>query len=229
MMFQSTRPRGARHAAYDVLPDLCEFQSTRPRGARLELLNQFVSLKVSIHAPAWGATSTEYRSPAPTTCFNPRARVGRDVIETGIGSLLRKFQSTRPRGARPGQKRTSPCLYPVSIHAPAWGATSRMCGSPGAGVVSIHAPAWGATLGRDACIRWRRWFQSTRPRGARHESMRTYGDCQWFQSTRPRGARLYSTYIYTVYRFRMPDPRTSQEPAKKRRIDPSLAFQISMG
>jgi len=27
----------------------------------------------------------------------------------------------------------------------------------------------------------------------------------------------------------MPDPRTSQEPAKKRRIDPSLAFQISMG
>ena len=34
-MFQSTRPRGARHYDEDMGVDICMFQSTRPRGARL--------------------------------------------------------------------------------------------------------------------------------------------------------------------------------------------------
>ena len=33
----------------------------------------------------------------------------------------------------------------VSIHAPAWGATSKLTSSQYSEVVSIHAPAWGAT------------------------------------------------------------------------------------
>ena len=56
---------------------------------------------------------------------------------------------------------------PVSIHAPAWGATQWSGFSELRAVVSIHAPAWGATLGG-----FRHWsmasrFQSTHPRGVR--------------------------------------------------------------
>ena len=56
------------------------FQSTRPRGARhSSLLYRWVPSLVSIHAPARGATLT-----APGFCcihggFNPRARAGRDL------------------------------------------------------------------------------------------------------------------------------------------------------
>ncbi len=35
-----------------------------------------------------------------TLSFNPRARVGRDVMDTGVVAYVRMFQSTRPRGAR---------------------------------------------------------------------------------------------------------------------------------
>ena len=55
---------------------------------------------VSIHAPAWGATSLPRTGRQPRNCFNPRARVGRDML---LKTLERKgftFQSTRPRGAR---------------------------------------------------------------------------------------------------------------------------------
>ncbi|EJU25568.1 hypothetical protein HMPREF1153_1393 [Selenomonas sp. CM52] len=60
---------------------------------------------------------------------------------------------------------------PISIHAPAWGATRvfrrwvRECG------ISIHAPAWGATDYRKM-VQASRTFQSTRPRGARLRSWR---------------------------------------------------------
>ena len=83
------------------------------------------------------------------------------------------FQSTRPRGARPGHASGPAAPGHVSIHAPAWGATAlrtpppfvRACFNPRARVgrddhsiptlaghvpVSIHAPAWGATRSKPA-------------------------------------------------------------------------------
>ena len=33
----------------------------------------------------------------------------------------------------------------ISIHAPAWGATNRLCVRDTKECISIHAPAWGAT------------------------------------------------------------------------------------
>ena len=91
---------------------------------------------------------------------------GRDynVATSSVGTGW--FQSTRPRGARPAVDDIFPATKKVSIHAPAGGATLKvgeMCEVIG---VSIHAPAGGATivLSNDFC---KRWFQSTRPRGAR--------------------------------------------------------------
>jgi len=57
-LFQSTRPRGARQEPLNVAALAKLFQSTRPRGAR---------------RPAWK------RRWSNTACFNPRARVGRDM------------------------------------------------------------------------------------------------------------------------------------------------------
>ena len=130
--FQSTRPRGARpnqqsehnqqyqsfnpraHVGRDPnFGTMCywdtKFQSTRPRGAR---------------------RSTFEHSRVNTTSFNPRAHVGRDAHQRvacdvvmwvsihaptwgatqcrlirGLAGL--KFQSTRPRGARPTATRAT--------------------------------------------------------------------------------------------------------------------------
>ena len=55
--FQSTRPRGARHTARDCSDASTRFQSTRPRGARPFFVYEGLGAdKVSIHAPARGAT-----------------------------------------------------------------------------------------------------------------------------------------------------------------------------
>ena len=107
VLFQSTRPRGARHGC-------CRFRGFLPcfnpraregRDARAGTLLAGIAA-VSIHAPARGATtgfvpatdaefqfqSTRPRGarqgiPAisrPPRCFNPRAREGRDIIRSGI-------------------------------------------------------------------------------------------------------------------------------------------------
>ena len=99
--FQSTRPRGARLEVLDVADLVDKFQSTRPRGARQSDHHWERGLhRVSIHAPAGGATWAIVFPLVSKACFNPRARGGRDMV---IGVFVGDeglFQSTRPRGAR---------------------------------------------------------------------------------------------------------------------------------
>jgi len=88
----------------------------------------------------------------PSKGFNPRARVGRDLLDgvcanthAGVSihapawgatqhglskvGTLKAFQSTRPRGARRTATQSGQDLVEVSIHAPAWGATDTIpCG-----------------------------------------------------------------------------------------------------
>ncbi len=192
-MFQSTRPRGARHGRTVVESAASTFQSTRPRGARRNLFGlRLPDPAVSIHAPAWGATSICLSYLYSPVCFNPRARVGRDSRRGPSGSRRWCFN---PR-ARVGRDQGEDAKLPgrsVSIHAPAWGATLQ------AAQLRVEPPM----------------FQSTRPRGARRvpPSRRAGEACfnprarvgrdltpryaakstDEFQSTRPRGARLCST------------------------------------
>ena len=65
-------------------------------------------------------------------------------------------------------------------------------------MVSIHAPAWGATSwdqrGVPSLL-----FQSTRPRGARPDKVSNASSGSMFQSTRPRGARQqFHRYTYSI-------------------------------
>ena len=126
------------------------------------------SLRISIHAPAKGATKT-----------------GSTV------KMASPFQSTLPRRERRKQMRGLVDVFAISIHAPAKGATAYVHRGTSRGVdfnprsregsdskpsdrrhggagISIHAPAKGATLSGWCLQEGFEKFQSTLPRRERH-------------------------------------------------------------
>ena len=121
--------------------------------------------------------------------FNPRPRMGGDSHGHAYRVGIDQFQSTPPHGGRHARLMSSSLSIPVSIHAPAWGATHSKGLTFSQLKVSIHAPAWGATsilpsqaLGNA--------FQSTPPHGGRPLNQRDAQAMQQFQSTPPHGGRL---------------------------------------
>ena len=121
--FQSTRPQGARRAAFSIMSETASF-NPRARRGRDHIANPHDKrIAVSIHAPAGGATSASgmsilrllFQSTRPQGArrkpkamklikqsFNPRARRGRDEIARILAFMVQSFQSTRPQGARRG-------------------------------------------------------------------------------------------------------------------------------
>ncbi len=170
--FQSTRPCGARPQGFELLGVVSVSIHAPVWGATPLTILSRVPAVVSIHAPVWGATGG---TPAIRLYygFNPRARVGRDSTSAAMGATSSSFN---PR-ARVGRDRYNEQAKQegfVSIHAPVWGATSRLDRWGRAIGVSIHAPVWGATQPTKA-LRDEFKFQSTRPCGARpYPSMRRF-------------------------------------------------------
>ena len=190
-----------------------------------------MQVSVSIHAPAWGATNLEDHF---TATFQVSIHAPAWGATGGVGALQladdvsihapawgatllanetrinRRFQSTRPRGARlcfgQGYQRLKLGFNPrARVGRDKIRIIARLIFC-----VSIHAPAWGATI-LNIIIMDTDLFQSTRPRGARL-SCKTHFYEKWsfnprarvgrdkvaaetngviteFQSTRPRGAR----------------------------------------
>ena len=68
--FQSTHPHGVRPSTRCILPADLRFQSTHPHGVRLDNVSKLFLTAVSIHAPAWCAT----------TCPSPHCRTRRISI-----------------------------------------------------------------------------------------------------------------------------------------------------
>ena len=99
--FQSTHPRGVRRFKDDVSVCLGVFQSTHPRGVRPdERYHQSEHRRISIHAPARGATSKGAEHFHDHFDFNPRTREGCDHIGRRAVYRYLIFQSTHPRGVR---------------------------------------------------------------------------------------------------------------------------------
>ena len=161
-MFQSAPPRGGRLAPDWASPSLREFQSAPPRGGRPDATEQGIGgRRVSIRAPAWGATRGDpttvgyglFQSAPPRggrhgnlrsrqphgERFNPRPRVGGD-----IGRLRRRPQregfNPRPRVGGAVGLGAPTCFNPRAI-------PPTLLGFPAG--VSIRAPAWGATRVHD--------------------------------------------------------------------------------
>ena len=128
------------------------FQSTFPRGERLlGVQHTVLNIAVSIHVPARGTTLTWM----------------------GINNSNTEFQSTFPRGERPIPLRGLVLAPSVSIHVPARGTTTKFLRGDGWVLVSIHVPARGTTL-RIVLNLTNTPFQSTFPRGERHDNWVSY-------------------------------------------------------
>ncbi len=147
---------------------MSRFQSTPPRGGR--------------PGPGPGGKS-------PTWFQSTPPRGGRLMQPTEISQNSRKFQSTPPRGGRRDGPARARDGAPVSIHAPARGATAHEKSQASWWIVSIHAPARGATRGPMGLRMVTACF-NPRPRAGGDAG--TYGaphGHRLFQSTPPRGGR----------------------------------------
>ena len=82
------------------------------------------------------------------SCFNPRPRMGSDIALSPTVRSLTVSIHAPAWGATTIINRDLVCTL-VSIHAPAWGATVTIYCAPISCCVSIHAPAWGATEDTD--------------------------------------------------------------------------------
>ena len=121
--FQSTLPRRERLRQLCICAFRSQFQSTLPRRERLVLhISYFSRYKISIHAPAKGATRLQGHM-RETRRF--QSTLPRRERRTAKGTLDRRkiFQSTLPRRERHARSSELWSAESISIHAPAKGAT----------------------------------------------------------------------------------------------------------
>ena len=109
--------------------------------------------KISIHVPAWGTTATGEDAVSKLDKFQSTFPRGERPAAIAAGLLLYKFQSTFPRGERRVSKRTGKRASSISIHVPAWGTTNCHSQIKSMERISIHVPAWGTTK-KDVSIKW---------------------------------------------------------------------------
>ena len=166
MLFQSTRPRGARHKPPHPMRRSAGISIHAPtRGATFCIFRLGVCDLISIHAPTRGATIVRRSKRTAGHNFNPRAHAGRDcACILAMASIIISIHAPT-RGATDAVFYTT-CHIGISIHAPTRGATAVQKVVRRVARISIHAPTRGATAG---CLYFCRFlpFQSTRPRGAR--------------------------------------------------------------
>ena len=70
------------------------------RGATKEAMAKLFGSVISIHAPARGATDNGYQQGRRYSDFNPRSREGSDILGYLCKAYFETFQSTLPRGER---------------------------------------------------------------------------------------------------------------------------------
>ena len=122
LIFQSTLPRRERKAVEDTL-----------------ILKDFNPRSREGSDAVWKMNFRLVRN------FNPRSREGSDDKSTNRPCSYMEFQSTLPRRERRSCNHYKSALKPISIHAPAKGATILNLKNAIAEYISIHAPAKGAT------------------------------------------------------------------------------------
>ena len=119
------------------------------------------------------------RSSSRRTNFNPRSRMGSDRRSAKSCVICPNFNPRSRMGSDDSPLRIHQIRHPISIHAPAWGATAppTMCSTANT-------------------------FQSTLPHGER--PVRLDRPVEWFtfQSTLPHGERLgFSVDVWRIVHF----------------------------
>ncbi len=219
-LFRSALPRGERPLRLLTSDAEVMFRSALPRGERLQNMQAALAAgRVSIRAPARGATRRLRGPDRIFGSFDPRSRAGSDAS-------LRAIVAEET----------------VSIRAPARGATARANDLHAVDQVSIRAPARGATKCRAAVPR-ETPFRSALPRGerlgaqrevearagfdprSRAGSDRSASDCSPptapFRSALPRGERrnaIDPDGSLTVFRSALPRGERQRSAARCRLI-----------
>ena len=169
--FQSTRPRGARRRAPASPCWAAPVSIHAPRAGRdrTAAIRSSRSRRVSIHAPARGATRrVRDREIVEVSIHAPArgaTRVRRVLLEQ------RTFQSTRP----------------------ARGATRRADRVPLPRRVSIHAPRAGRDVEALTCASSHAGFNPRAPRGARRDCWRSRDSVEYVSIHAPRAGRDCAT------------------------------------
>ena len=182
--FQSTLPRGERLYTKKQKHLKNQFQSTLPRGERLDSCKYLCKcLRISIHAPARGATDAllDLIELEPTISIHAPAR-GATFGSVGPRRPGSRFQSTLPRGERrpgAGNRVHDRNFNPRSREGSDEKTHSAFVVDD---VISIHAPARGATVFCLFLVVIQR-FQSTLPRGERPAEM---AEIVWWLYFNPR-------------------------------------------
>ena len=144
--FQSTLPHGERPSTAQVRHPWKWFQSTLPHGERpgivvfnvatmsfnprsrmgSDVKHLPVSATITVFQSTLPHGERHLREDRPPVCnrFNPRSRMGSDHPTITLSNRDIPFQSTLPHGERPKILDQLRDKLPVSIHAPAWGATN---------------------------------------------------------------------------------------------------------
>ena len=148
-------------------------------------------LIVSIHAPAWGATT---RGMFPIVSFG--------------------FQSTHPRGVRRIRPSDARLQLPVSIHAPAWGATKATSANSPRPFCFNPRTRVGCDPAALAASVWAPLFQSTHPRGVRRPARQCRrAGCRCFNPRTRVGCDMVAVAP-------SPSPKTSFNPRTRVGCDP---------
>ena len=138
----------------------------------MHIVNARGELRISIHAPAKGATIPFISFNHLLVNFNPRSREGSDSERNNGGTCVHISIHAPAKGATSLYSSTSGHLK-ISIHAPAKGATMA-CKECGCLIkISIHAPAKGATAAPAWILAVQCRFQSTLPRRERRREDRS--------------------------------------------------------
>ena len=103
-------------------------------------------IQISIHAPAWGATLFLPSYWRGRYHFNPRSRMGSDIISAFLLAWPVSFQSTLPHGERRKRLKWLPPVIVFQSTLPHGERHRQLLHLRQLRHISIHAPAWGATV-----------------------------------------------------------------------------------
>ena len=167
--FQSTHPRGVRRGRGHVRRTVRAVSIHAPAWGATRSRTGF-AISINSFNPRTRVGCDGRRTMVPlelALSFNPRTRVGCDLLTWKFIFNANEFQSTHPRGVRRwqnglnGRRKKFQSTHPRGVRLPV------VYQSRGHVDVSIHAPAWGATSGPQPVLRIAQKFQSTHPRGVR--------------------------------------------------------------
>ena len=208
--FNPRSREGSDHYLYKLNKRYNDFNPRSREGSDVFIAVLMVSMSISIHAPARGATVALNAGDNVYINFNPRSREGSDVFCCKPNNFNIHFNPRSREGSDDVSKLIILSIN-ISIHAPARGATESAFHQGDLKnlfqstlprgerlielqlhqmhlFISIHAPARGATKDAKSAVDDFK-FQSTLPRGERLLAKRNLGKLITFQSTLPRGER----------------------------------------